>query len=1638
MLDGNSLVLAGGIVALSAKTDADVASPFLAKSFTHPALVNRVIVRLADESLAAAVDAEMGVLGFESHGEAVSVGRAKKRALGFPSWALVHHPKDARFALDVMRDFRRAANRIKTKPGHARDAFAEIGKELERKVPAFLPSFWEEAGRAFLDQESPAMAGSCFEKARAAERAYKLVVDEDRRGDAYLEFTLAGAVPAKSLAGYASELVTAFGALEAERRYRTLNVHRIRGGVAPFTGLAKELRKLAKEAKRPEAEADGEFLVAVLDAPSLAKAPADFWTAYGTSLRVLAKKDPVTSKRIRDLFPKPKGFEKFFAGWLDLLADIGVVATLNAGPAEEAAAWLSALTQFVTFHDSWRRDPKPLPAAYFTFLEALAPRLVAEKTPVELAIYERWSGEDAEYQTDIIERALELGLSTKPKTENSSFELSTAIEKDPLLIEASEAWNSLLKSAVSGVFGNADFEAKAAGKKGFVEARRACLHSLIDSLSGGIPAMEAALRTLESKTTPAIYAEFPKAKEALAAVKITPAAQKTLQSGLFDEFTWPAWEKALAEATVKPQEIAVEGTARHPILRFGQHVVVFDGATVLRSYDLPAIVDRVDRTMYVCAEPTKPMSGDLLVSFREKSSYDRKYLWMKAPKEVHEAEFYFRDIPEDVPLPGGVVTYGGPPIRPGDAVEKLDTSGDLIFDGSQLFRAQHSYNEPFKLVEIDLQTFAKGRASWPKHLQTISEASDGFRLAAVTYVPAPAGAEKSPLGFKDGFVGFYRRIQSRQDAADMREHVRVDGVTYTSTSLPDALLSMPGDGSTRRLDVSSGWSDTRDDTYSFEGEDGETLGAFGASGLRLAGFARTPRVDWLHFLVTRDEKTSAALRSLDEATVEALLAGARGDAAPPKAKENSEEDEDDYDDDEDEKDPTDDAFPAWPATTAALTTAFPGVDTVLQKAIAQVLARAVTLEQRLGALTEASTSTAPAKSGRTDNTLLQNIPFDFDEGYQNGPIDLAFPLIISGLLGDGNVVPIPDSRVTWERHAATFVRALAFLMTRPHHDAESRTAYRAFLGAIAEQASAFFGATLHVATLKVLVGKGVLAQRPKGRDTFLAKLADGRAAFVRVTSEDEDEPQTPYEITLVVADREGIQGFTVPVDATGDFTTVTVPDDHRFLTEVLTAYDAHGPVPYVPATDAAKIAAAVDGTPLLPVDATLIFAGLPNLRTWTHDFLGADLRTALDLKLREAAQAKDRLRGTTREPFFPRFLADATLVPAAGDLWGDGGYTAFQATVASHLGSQIAVPEELIVLCDKQLALEGDTRKVLAALRSPDAEMFRGDGLISGERFGLPRSEMLFLDESPFVDLAQLLPFLAATLPVGDPFRTALPEIYDRLRAELLEKNRFFALPSTYEYDAKKRAALFARYGGTERKLKKNDAALEWTAKDDGVVFAVEDGNEIEIFVRTSEIMAERPRVLTLLNGTGDDDDRYGGDGVRAALYLLSEDCAAVVARLRETPVAAGSLETNPAISVPKLVAKVAKDQGISSEGAALYLQTLALPQPTTKAVCAINGWKPAAYTKACAELAEKGLFVEGKREKTGRGHFLPGGWDAKFGPMETWKAPLYDPKFFGEPMALLPYHLLFERAYARIENGDTPRFEEAVRAKKTAKKSSK
>ena len=199
MPDLTSLVRAGAIVPLSAKIPTDERCGIVvANSYNHPALLDRPIVRLSVKDVAEGVDAEMDALGFARTSSVGDLGRQKFRALGFPGWALVHDPKRASFALEVTREFKKAKKRVKSKPGHARDAFMAIADRLARSVPHFLPSFWEEAGRVFLAEDSDSFAAQCFEKARQVEKEHNLAVDEDVRSAVYVEFALGGAVGGSS------------------------------------------------------------------------------------------------------------------------------------------------------------------------------------------------------------------------------------------------------------------------------------------------------------------------------------------------------------------------------------------------------------------------------------------------------------------------------------------------------------------------------------------------------------------------------------------------------------------------------------------------------------------------------------------------------------------------------------------------------------------------------------------------------------------------------------------------------------------------------------------------------------------------------------------------------------------------------------------------------------------------------------------------------------------------------------------------------------------------------------------------------------------------------------------------------------------------------------------------------------------------------------------------------------------------------------------------------------------------------------------------------------------------------------------------------------------------------------------------
>jgi hypothetical protein len=295
---------AGGLVPAKSKTGKDDAvDDVVARGYRHPVLPDRTIVRLTASGLIAGDDLEMATLGFGEGDSGAPVAKERRRPLGFPGWALVHDPKNARYALDVVKEFKKQARKARSKPGHAKDGIDKIAAILGKTVPHFLPSFYEEAGRAFIDAGAPSHAATMFGKAREAEAVHALEVDEQHRVDGFLEFALAGAVTTKALAQYAKDLGDHHAPAVAYAHFRQLCVQRTLGGMPPWAGMAKELHRLAKAAKLDPAAEDAALIAEVIESPALAKAAGEFWRAYEEPLAALARTSAKIRGTLLNLFP---------------------------------------------------------------------------------------------------------------------------------------------------------------------------------------------------------------------------------------------------------------------------------------------------------------------------------------------------------------------------------------------------------------------------------------------------------------------------------------------------------------------------------------------------------------------------------------------------------------------------------------------------------------------------------------------------------------------------------------------------------------------------------------------------------------------------------------------------------------------------------------------------------------------------------------------------------------------------------------------------------------------------------------------------------------------------------------------------------------------------------------------------------------------------------------------------------------------------------------------------------------------------------------------------------------------------------------------------------------------------------------
>ncbi|MFD1045927.1 hypothetical protein ACFQ1S_10305 [Kibdelosporangium lantanae] len=213
------------------------------------------------------------------------------------------------------------------------------------------------------------------------------------------------------------------------------------------------------------------------------------------------------------------------------------------------------------------------------------------------------------------------------------------------------------------------------------------------------------------------------------------------------------------------------------------------------------------------------------------------------------------------------------------------------------------------------------------------------------------------------------------------------------------------------------------------------------------------------------------------------------------------------------------------------------------------------------------------------------------------------------------------------------------------------------------------------------------------------------------------------------------------------------------------------------------------------------------------------------------------------------------------------------------------------------------------------------------------------------VTVLDLLGWLAYRLPAADPIRDRLPEVLDEVRAKVTAPGVRFSMSTCCEPE--KLTQLLA------------------VPQDEKVV--VDDVLELhrdtywgDNFYYQTYLHPGKyaPKHRDMLNAVMELSESEEFD-LTTLLRFQDEDFADVCAQKADT----GYLQ-DPTVTVPDLVAEAAGKYDVDEDVAVLYLQILALNDPTDANVARWLAWKPARLRKARAALAGTDLVITAKRSR--------------------------------------------------------------------------
>ncbi|WP_406132612.1 DNA-binding protein [Streptomyces zaomyceticus] len=1620
---GNAeLIRAGAVLPADAEGAGASAVELTARSYRHPVLgEERVVIRLAASELGPAEDLAAGFLGLEPHGEPVVVGLGQRQELGFPEWVLVHHPEDGHHALAVVPELDRLARQAKTKPKAALDACHELAGRLASAVPHFLPVFYEQAARVFLAVENTTYASQLFGRARTSEAQHGLPVDEDRLDAVFLEFALAGALPVKVLTGYGKELGARLAPAEAFERFRRLCVRRTAGGLAPSAQAAVELRRLARAAGLSGSEAEQDYLADLLPLPATLRAADGWWKTHRAALIALARRVPAVRGTLLSMTP-PGDNGEFSGMWLAILVESGADAGLTDAdlPAEErcadgAAGWLERF--HTARHRGW--GPRPTPSALLDLVDRAAGRLRTDLAArPEDEGFLRIGVEDA----NLLDLLLSLDIPVADPTpgrrnrRHDALNLSdwargeeprdlVALAADPRFRPAFRNGANSYNDASTGTDVMRRLAGSAGGRPMLTEWMREVAR---DSVAAGLPGLPNAIARLSWLPAEAL-ALAPQEVAAAAGADLGETLARTLRGGLWEELRWPAWEEALTE--LAPGRDKVDGLTvveawPYLIVANSVQVRVIDADSTVLTHDLRVPSGHSYRYGFHFVD------GALLVFW---STYghgsEAQAYWHTAPDKVFTVDggagyWSLRSEHLSLPLPGGGRTTGGGVLHHGDT--RVPKERPVLSDGTSYWVwGAGECQVDGGWVEYDPAEGAYGRHSQPGFLaDALRPHGNGAELLARSswLRPAPV-VDGSALGTStDGLLG-WRVVRLPGNGWHAEDTAGRVVSLPEGSSMPIAALTFPGDDRPRAL--THQWRE-----LSLADPDGVVTTTADGDRNELYGTAAAtlPPLSHLYALRARDPEGSAVLRAADAESAGALL----------KAAVSAERTADLPD---------------------LVTTVLPGIAAPeLIAGVVRVLRFAVRQQKSLDAVAARLDPAAePAETrveGPADRLLATALNGIAGSGYYRAGADEDVAHRFLDLLAtaradtDGNTLP---GRVHFDLPSLPYSglpftsllddpAAVAYRAVAPGSDIEHRAALLGVLDRVdALGLASTAGSVGH--WRRVLVHLGATQLRtPDGLEHsswHRSVLPLGGGAALGITEHNESVVDG-REFGALLYDPSGRFEVPGPYTVRGDAPVGDRTRGADWLTAFLREANSRAEAPFVP--EAAEEFSRLTGAS--GALSRLVLVGMPAIDSWENNFLPAELRKTLGLKVAEAGHARDELRALSIE--VRRAVIAALLPEDPARLWSEGPDVASAAAVwNARVGRRAQVPDWLSAEAARAGRSGWAVHRALPALLDPESSPELSVDVpwhIEGDKPAPVAPADAPFTASVLAGAMSLTAWLAHRLPAGDPVRATLPSALTAVRRRLAGPELLLSVGHFTSL------ADFRKVAGTPTETAPGHERYG------AVLMATHDGQPQP---------ALRP---ALLDSTGSDPYLVALRGpdqhptaVEAALRRAHDPVFARLLADPGAPAAGGTDEEgtwwpqDPSRSVPALVAEVAAAHGLGPDAAVLYLMLLAMPDPTDRNTARWTGWKPARLKAARAELASGDLVVSAVRARAGRSLFLPGAWaeqSAPVLPVEQWKLSMYGPVAGTRPVlgALVPTEPaaeLFARAWQRILDGDVPRFEE-------------